>query len=74
MTFGLGYGLSWDGLPFEAAPGSFFWGGWGGSLVVIDPAATMTFAFVMNRMGQGTVGDERSASMLAATYEAVGHR
>jgi CubicO group peptidase (beta-lactamase class C family) len=74
MSFGLGYGLAWEGLPFEAAPGSFFWGGWGGSLVVIDPAANMTFAFVMNRMGQGTVGDERSASMLAATYEALGNR
>jgi CubicO group peptidase (beta-lactamase class C family) len=74
MTFGLGYGLSWDGLPFEAAPGSFFWGGWGGSLVVIDPAARMTFAFAMNRMGQGTVGDERSAGMLAATYDALNMR
>jgi CubicO group peptidase (beta-lactamase class C family) len=61
-------------LPFEAAHGSCFWGGWGGSLVVIDPAANMTFAFVMNRMGQGTVGDERSASMLAATYESLGNR
>ena len=74
MTFGLGYGLSWEGLPFEAAPGSVFWGGWGGSLVVIDPAARMTFAFAMNRMGQGTVGDERSSAMLAATYEALGTR
>jgi CubicO group peptidase (beta-lactamase class C family) len=72
MTFGLGYGLSWDGLPFDAAPGSFFWGGWGGSLVVIDPAARMTFAYAMNRMGQGTVGDERSAAMLAAAYDALG--
>jgi CubicO group peptidase (beta-lactamase class C family) len=74
MTFGLGYGLACDGLPFQAAHGAFFWGGWGGSLVVIDPAVSMTFAFVMNRMGQGTVGDERSASMLAAVYEAVGNR
>jgi CubicO group peptidase (beta-lactamase class C family) len=74
MTFGLGYGLSSEGLPFDAAPGAFFWGGWGGSLVVIDPAARMTFAFVMNRMGQGTVGDDRSASMLAATYRALSSR
>ncbi len=71
MRFGLGYGLSSEGLPFDAAPGAFFWGGWGGSLVVIDPTARMTFAFVMNRMGQGTVGDERSASMLAAAYAAL---
>ena len=34
----------------------------------------MTFAFAMNRMGQGTVGDERSSSMLAATYEALNSR
>ena len=72
MKFGMGYGLSWDDLPFDAAPGSLFWGGWGGSLVVIDPSARLTFAFAMNRMGQGTVGDERSAAMLAATYVGLG--
>jgi CubicO group peptidase (beta-lactamase class C family) len=74
IRFGLGYGLSSESMPFDAAPGAYFWGGWGGSLVVIDPRARMTFAFVMNRMGQGTVGDERSASMLAAVYEGLATR
>ena len=49
-----------------------FWGGWGGSLVVNDLDAQMTFAYVMNRMGAGTVGDLRSAGPLMATYGAIG--
>jgi len=31
----------------------------------------MSFAYVMNRMGAGTVGDMRSAGPLMATYAAI---
>jgi hypothetical protein len=39
---------------------------------VNDLDAQMTFAYVMNRMGAGTVGDLRSAGPLMATYGAIG--
>ena len=71
IRFGLGYSLSTDAMPFDAGPRAFFWGGYGGSLVVIDPEQSLTFAYAMNRMGQGTVGDERTAALLAATYQAL---
>lgn len=70
VTFGLGYGLSSTGLPLGAAPEAFFWGGFGGSLV-IDPQARTTFALAVNKMRMGTLGDDRTGSMLAAGYYVV---
>lgn len=70
--FGMGYGLNSENVPISPNPRACFWGGWGGSLVVNDLDAQMTFAYVMNRMGAGTVGDLRSAGPLMATYAAIG--
>ena len=47
-------------------PSTCFWGGWGGSLVVNDLDANLTVAYVMNRMGEGTVGDVRGAGIVLA--------
>jgi CubicO group peptidase (beta-lactamase class C family) len=67
--FGMGYGLAGETLPLP--PSACFWGGWGGSLAINDLDARMTFSYVMNKMGDGTVGDERGASLLLATYGAL---
>ena len=48
-----------------------YWGGWGGSLVVNDVDEGMTMAYVMNRMGQGTVGDDRAHRILRAVYASL---
>lgn len=71
VQFGLGYAVSTEGMPFTAGRQAIFWGGWGGSLVVNDPEARMTFAYAMNRLGQGTVGDERTAKLLAEVYHSL---
>ena len=55
-------------LPHEA---SLFWGGYGGSLIIIDLEAHTTFAYVMNKMGSGTVGDTRSFSIVGAMWQAL---
>ncbi len=70
--FGMGYGLNSEHTPISPNPRACFWGGWGGSLIVNDLDAGMSFAYVMNRMGAGTVGDMRSAGPLMATYAAIG--
>ena len=70
--FGMGYGLNNDQWPISPNARACFWGGWGGSIVVNDLDANMTFAYVMNRMGASTVGDMRSAGALMATYAAIG--
>ena len=58
---------------FEAVrdPRTCFWGGWGGSLAIIDVDAQMSFSYVMNKMGEGTAGDLRGASLLMAAYGAL---
>ena len=73
VTFklGIGYGLVSPEVPLGPNPRTCFWGGWGGSLVINDVDARTTFAYVMNRMGEGTVGDMRAGSLLFAYYGAL---
>jgi CubicO group peptidase (beta-lactamase class C family) len=71
VTFGVGYGLNSPKNPISPNEHVCYWGGWGGSLVVNDVDAGMTMAYVMNRMGQGTVGDDRAHTILRAAYAAL---
>jgi CubicO group peptidase (beta-lactamase class C family) len=67
--FGMGYGLSGEAMPI--GPRACYWGGYGGSLVVIDQDLDVVVAYVMNRMESGVVGDERGATILAETMKAL---
>ena len=68
VTFGVGYGLNSPRNPISPNARVCYWGGWGGSLVVNDVDAGFTLAYVMNRMGEGTVGDDRAHTLLRALY------
>ena len=68
VTFGVGYGLNSLRNPISPNARVCYWGGWGGSLVVNDVDAGFTMAYVMNRMGEGTVGDDRAHTLLRAIY------
>jgi CubicO group peptidase (beta-lactamase class C family) len=73
LKMGIGYGLSTpEILPF-VPPGErvCFWGGWGGSVVLMNLDRRTTAAYVMNRMGQGTLGNERTARYATSIYEAL---
>jgi CubicO group peptidase (beta-lactamase class C family) len=67
LRYGIGYGLPIPEIPFPSQR-TCFWGGWGGSVVINDLENNMTVAYVMNRMGEGTVGDVRGFSIIAAAY------
>jgi CubicO group peptidase (beta-lactamase class C family) len=72
VTFGIGYGLAQPGNMLGIPDGRVcFWGGWGGSLVIMDLDHRSTFTFVMNKMGAGTTGNPRSIAYLNAFYEAM---
>jgi hypothetical protein len=49
-----------------------YWGGYGGSLIIIDFDARTTFAYVMNRMEGTTTGDVRGFGLCMAMWEALG--
>ena len=71
VTFGVGYGLNSPRNPISPNARVCYWGGWGGSLVVNDVDAGFTMAYVMNRMGEGTVGDDRAHALLRAIYQSL---
>jgi CubicO group peptidase (beta-lactamase class C family) len=72
MRLGTGFGLMSDLVPLSPNPRSCFWGGWGGSLAVIDMDARMSVAYIMNRMAGGLVGDLRGALLVMAAYQSLG--
>ena len=59
--------------PFTPSPGAFYWGGWGGSIAVVDPETKTSIAYVMNRMGESTLGDQRAVGLIEATYASLKH-
>jgi CubicO group peptidase (beta-lactamase class C family) len=66
VRWAMGLALSLDSLTF--GPQTCFWGGSGGSLVVVDFGRRMTFAYAMNQMIGAPFGDPRNAGLIAATY------
>lgn len=69
MRFGMGFGLGTEAMPM--GPRTCFWGGWGGSLVVIDLDLRIVIAYVMNRMESGLVGDTRGLEVVQAAVAAA---
>jgi len=70
LRLGMGFGLPTVGTPFPS-PNTCFWGGWGGSLAIIDTDLRISFSYVMNKMGDGTFGDMRGYNLLVALYGAL---
>ncbi len=69
--FGLGYGLMTPQVPLSPNPRAFYWGGWGGSIVVTDLDTATSVAYVMNRMGDGVAGDLRGGMVAIAATDAA---
>lgn len=72
IRFGIGYGLPSPDTPISPSRRACFWGGWGGSVIVVDMEKRMTVAYMMNKMGEGLVGDDRGFGILVAAYAALG--
>jgi CubicO group peptidase (beta-lactamase class C family) len=49
-----------------------FWGGWGGSVIAMDTGRRMTISYMMNKMGPGIFGSDRSTEYGQTIYDAVG--
>ncbi len=72
LRFGIGYGLPLrDAVPWIPDEKICFWGGWGGSMIVMDVGRRMTLSYMMNKMGAGVIGSERSNEYGQAIYDAV---
>ena len=71
MRWGPGFGLRGEPLP-APSPNTIYWGGYGGSLSVIDMDEGTTFAYAMNRMEVTTTGDRRSRRLARAFWRSLG--
>ncbi len=71
MRLGVGYGLVSPEAPLSTHERVCFWGGWGGSVVVVDLEARMTVAYMMNKMADALIGDLRGISIVLAAGQAV---
>ena len=69
--YGMGFGLAGGVMPLPN-PNTIFWGGYGGSLVIIDMDARTTFGYAMNKMAPTTTGDMRALGLAMAMWEGLG--
>lgn len=68
LVFGMGYGLNSEATPISPNKNTCFWGGYGGSSVIVDQDANLCFSYVMNKMESGLLGDPRGFGLAAAMY------
>jgi CubicO group peptidase (beta-lactamase class C family) len=72
LRWGIGYGLAkTEALPYLPDEKICFWGGWGGSMVLMCPDRRTTIAYVMNKMGPGLLGSERTATYATLIFDAL---
>jgi len=73
MRFGIGYGLPEPtGVPFVPEGRICFWGGWGGSMIIMDLDRRTTISYMMNKMQPGLVGSDNAARYLTTIYKLLG--
>jgi CubicO group peptidase (beta-lactamase class C family) len=65
----LGMPIRW-GLGYALFDNTYGWGGWGGSLVVIDPEHRMAVAYVTQQMRE-PADDTRGLEMVMAAYDGL---
>ncbi len=71
IKFGLGFGLNSEQMPLSPNKNVCYWGGWGGSSILVDQDAQLSVSFVMNKMFDGLMGDLRSFSLVQAMYKSL---
>lgn len=72
LRFGIGYGLTGADTMVNWMPEGrvCFWGGLGGSIVIMDVDRRMTISYVMNKMENVGIGNYRTKQYVRAIYNA----
>jgi CubicO group peptidase (beta-lactamase class C family) len=69
IRFGMGYAFPNELMPMSPSDSGMFWGGAGGSTIIVDQERRACFSYVMNQMASAIVGDKRGGSLGKAFYE-----
>ena len=70
VRFGLGFGLAGGMVPLPNDE-CCYWGGYGGSVILIDMKARTSISYVMNRMVGTTTGDVRGFGLAMAFWQGL---
>jgi CubicO group peptidase (beta-lactamase class C family) len=74
--FGVGYGLNGvgdGGAGYWIPEGKIcFWGGWGGSMAVMDVGRGVTITYMMNKMSNAGLGSNLTKGYIWEVYRALG--
>ncbi len=68
VTFCMGYARKSNIVRFGSEEGTIWWGGAGGSSIVIDTTAHVCLSYVMNQMSNDVLGDQRSNNLGSALF------
>ncbi|EXJ61657.1 beta-lactamase [Cladophialophora yegresii CBS 114405] len=73
IRWGIGFGLTGRDTWIDFLPEGRVctWGGYGGSMVVVDLDRKLTIGYVMNRMEEVGLGSPRAREYIEAVYEAL---
>jgi CubicO group peptidase (beta-lactamase class C family) len=72
LRFGIGYALpETDTLPYVPQGRACYWGGWGGSLSIMDLDTRTTISYAMNKMAPGIIGSDRSEAYVRAIHDCL---
>ncbi|ETI27219.1 hypothetical protein G647_09902 [Cladophialophora carrionii CBS 160.54] len=73
IRWGMGFGLTGPGTWIDFLPEGRVctWGGYGGSMAVVDLDRKLTIGYVMNRMEDVGLGSRKARDYIAAVYEAL---
>jgi CubicO group peptidase (beta-lactamase class C family) len=72
IRFGIGYALpETDTVPYIPQGRACYWGGWGGSVIIVDLDARTTISYMMNKMGAGIIGSDRSEAYVRAILDCL---
>jgi CubicO group peptidase (beta-lactamase class C family) len=75
IRWGIGYALPDPaGVTFVPEGRVCFWGGWGGSMIIMDLDRRMTISYMMNTMKLGTIGSEAAGIYTDAIYRCADGR
>ena len=72
LRWGMGFALPTHEVAHLVPNGrACFWGGWGGSIVVMDLDRRATIAYTMNKMANSFLGGARTSRYLTLVYDAI---
>ena len=73
IRWGLGFALSAEGTLVDWLPMGRVctWGGYGGSIVVMDADRRLTIAYVMNKMDMVGLGSVKAKAYVDVVYKAL---